>query len=620
MSASSSSPTSSDSQNAITLGLEGGATRTTVLLVDQENHPLANFAVGPANLRLTNSEDLEAHFRGIKERLPKPPTTIGVGLAGVRLPSDHARLCQAIGRVWPNVPTATSDDLITALEAVEWRPNCSAQVLVLSGTGSCCFARHRDGSRTRVGGRGHILGDRASACDIAQRALRALITAYDTDADNTWPPLGADILSHLQMNEPEDLIDWSLEASKTELASLAVPVFEAARSRQDPIAAAVLDHAAQTLARDAIACAEHIATDRERVQFIFNGAVLLKNPSFQEHVQDLIRQGWRNSDISALAKPSVWGSISLARTASDKCPPQNDLSTSTPPPKVAAWESYRPVTSAPTEQRNPKSTHFSDLSIQHGLQLMLSEDANIPAAILPETSAIEWTIQRVIHAFANGGRLIYCGAGTSGRLGVLDASECPPTFRSNPRLVQGIIAGGRSALWSAVEGAEDDPAEGTAAISARDINEHDIVIGISASGHAPFVWGCLAEAKKRQAATVLFCVNPAYKNHPLPDQVIAPNTGPELLTGSTRLRAGTATKLVLNAITTLAMTHSGKVTGNLMTDLNPSNDKLRKRAVTIVQELTNTSQENATSALKNSSWNVRQALAKLSPPTSQKSQ
>lgn len=599
-------------KNEITLGLEGGATRTTVLMVDQNDQALASFTVGPANIRLTNSGDLEAHFRGIKERLPHPPSMIGVGLAGVRLPSDHERLRHAVERVWPNIPCATSDDLITALEAVDWRPACPAQVLVLSGTGSCCFGRHRNGSRSRLGGRGHILGDRASACDIAQRTLRALINAYDTDPDHTWPPLGADILSHLQMNEPEDLIDWSLEVPKNELASLAIPIFEAARLRQDPVATTVLNQAAETLARDAIACAEHIATDRERVQFIFNGAVLLKNPDFQDQVRDFIRQGWRNSDISALERPSVWGSINLARTASEKTSSQDTTAISTPSPHTDTWEPFCPVSTAPTEQRNPKSSNFSELSIREGLELMLTEDANIPEAILPESAAIEWTIERVIHAFANGGRLIYCGAGTSGRLGVLDASECPPTFRSNPRMVQGIIAGGRSALWSAVEGAEDNPGEGTAAIIARNIGENDVVVGISASGQAPFVWGCLDEAKKRKAATVLFCVNPAYKDHPLPDQVIAPSTGPELLTGSTRLRAGTATKLVLNAITTLAMTHSGKVTGNLMTDLNPSNVKLRQRAVSIVQEITKASEAEATSALKNSSWNVRQAISEIS--------
>src|SRR5690606_28418487 len=136
---------------------------------------------------------------------------------------------------------------------------------------------------------------------------------------------------------------------------------------------------------------------------------------------------------------------------------------------------------------------------------------------------IEWTVRRIAKAFAEGGRLLYCGAGTSGRLGVLDASECPPTFRSPAHLVQGIVAGGRNALWSAVEGAEDDGEAGRRAIRSRRAVPADVVVGISASGHAPFVWGCLAEARARGATTVLVCCNPAYRDHPLLDQSILPD-------------------------------------------------------------------------------------------------
>jgi N-acetylmuramic acid 6-phosphate etherase len=216
-----------------------------------------------------------------------------------------------------------------------------------------------------------------------------------------------------------------------------------------------------------------------------------------------------------------------------------------------------------------------------------------------------------VRAFANGGRLIYCGAGTSGRLGVLDASECPPTFRTPANLVQGIIAGGRTALWSAVEGAEDDHEAGKRAIISRRITEDDVVIGISASGHAPFIWGCLGEAKDRGATTVLVCCNPAYRDHPLLDGAILPDTGPEVLTGSTRLKSGTATKLVLNLITTLAMTHSGKVMGNLMIDLNPSNGKLRNRAVRIVHDLTGADEATALATLERNGWIVRAACEAL---------
>jgi N-acetylmuramic acid 6-phosphate etherase len=179
-----------------------------------------------------------------------------------------------------------------------------------------------------------------------------------------------------------------------------------------------------------------------------------------------------------------------------------------------------------------------------------------------------------------GGRLFYVGAGTSGRLGILDAVECPPTFGISPHCVQGILAGGQSAMWRSVEGAEDSPAAGAAAIDYRGVNRNDLVIGIAASGRTPFVWGALAAARRKGARTVLICFNPHLRIAPAsrPDLVIAPDVGPEVLTGSTRLKAGTATKVILNTLTTLTMARMGKVAGNLMVDLNASNRKLRDRA------------------------------------------
>ena len=198
---------------------------------------------------------------------------------------------------------------------------------------------------------------------------------------------------------------------------------------------------------------------------------------------------------------------------------------------------------------------------------------------------------------------------------MLDASECPPTFRTPASLVEGIIAGGRTALWSAVEGAEDDEAAGIRSIASRSVTAQDVVIGISASGHAPFIWGCLAEARRRGAKTVLVACNPDYRDHPMLDRAILPDTGPEVLTGSTRLKAGTATKLVLNLITTLALARSGKVVSNLMIDLNPSNTKLRDRATRIVQELAQVDAPTARQALESNGWVIRQALATIANST-----
>ena len=590
------------------LGIEGGGTRTSVLLIDAtDGGEVASFSTGPGNLQLLSGEGLRERLEEIRDRLPTSPNRIGIGFAGVRSEGDRERLTSAVSRIWPGIPAVISDDLTLALEAANWPSSCVAQVLLLSGTGSCCLGRHRDGRLVKVGGRGHIIGDRASSCDIALHALRAVVTISDIHAD--WPRLGTDILTFLQMNEPESLIEWSMMASKSELASIAQVVFNAAASRQDEIAIAILDRAAERLSKDSVHCAARVAAPGESVQFVLNGSVLLKNSRFADDVVERIRKAWPDCEILRLETPSVRGAITMALKLDGGAALELKMSKNVID-ETAAW---RPVSASPTELRHPKSTHFSELPLPEAIQLMLEEDATISAKILEETESIAWTVRQVVRAFSEGGRLLYCGAGTSGRLGVLDASECPPTFRTPPDLVQGIIAGGHPALWSAVEGAEDDRTAGASALAFRQVGKNDVVIGISASGHAPFIWGCLSEAKQRGATTVLVCCNPAYRDHPLLDGAILPDTGPEILTGSTRLKSGTATKLILNLISTLAMTHSGKVMGNLMIDLNPSNTKLRNRAVRIVRELVGVDEATASAALEEKGWVVREAVEALSP-------
>jgi len=253
------------------------------------------------------------------------------------------------------------------------------------------------------------------------------------------------------------------------------------------------------------------------------------------------------------------------------------------------------------------------MAVADAVELMLREEAKVTQVLLTKRRLLTRAVAMVARAFQRGGRLFYVGAGTSGRLGVLDASECPPTFRVAPTMVQGIIAGGNVALRRAVEGAEDDAKAGAREISTRRINARDVVVGIAASGTTRFVWGALGAAKRRRAATLLLCFNPhlVIPTALRPDLLIAPNLGPEVLTGSTRLKAGTATKLVLNLLTTLAMVQIGKVASNLMVDVNPSNAKLRTRAVRIVRELTGADDVVAQRALEQSDWMIRAAFQRL---------
>ena len=276
-------------------------------------------------------------------------------------------------------------------------------------------------------------------------------------------------------------------------------------------------------------------------------------------------------------------------------------------------EGVRSTRLSPTEKRNPRSMKLDRLSVAQAVRVMLTEDAKVPRALLTQRKQLTRAVQAVAQAFRRGGRLFYVGAGTSGRLGILDASECPVTFRSSPEMVQGIIAGGQTALWRAVEGAEDDHSAGAQAIVQRRVGARDVVLGIAASGTTPFVWGALSEAKRRGATSALLCFNP-YLVIPRairPDIVIAANLGPEVLTGSTRLKAATATKLVLNILTTLAMVRIGKVISNLMVDVVPGNVKLRDRAIRIVQALTGAHRAEAEMALKKSAWVIKKSCARL---------
>jgi N-acetylmuramic acid 6-phosphate etherase len=488
------------------------------------------------------------------------------------------------------------------------------RVLVLSGTGSCCFGRTGDGKTAKVGGWGHVLGDKGSGFEIGLRALKAVVYYYDRDGE--WSKLGQRILRKLQLNEPDDLIGWVQTAGKAEIASLTIEVFNAWAER-DEIAADILEGAAHSLAGDAASCARRLVKEGAPVQFVLAGSVLLKQPRFAKKVAALLRRLRSNALVTPLKRESVWGAVRLAKrqlpVSGFKSRPGRPGISIAKPHGGMALPSLESLELSPTEQRNPRSLNLDRVSLVEAIELMLSEDEKIPRSILAERKKIEQTVKLIVRSFKRGGRLFYVGAGTSGRLGVLDASECPPTFRTPPEQVQGIIAGGQRALWEAVEGAEDDTGAGARAIQFRGVSRKDVVVGIAASGRTPFVWGALWEAGRRGAKTVLLCFNPHLEipRRHRPDLILAPNVGPEILTGSTRLKSGTATKLVLNIFTTLAMVRTGKVIGNLMVDLDPSNLKLRDRAVRIVRELAGVDAATAKAALEKSGWLVKEAWQRL---------
>ncbi len=265
-----------------------------------------------------------------------------------------------------------------------------------------------------------------------------------------------------------------------------------------------------------------------------------------------------------------------------------------------------------TEQQNPNSTDIDLKLISDIVQIFHEEDRKAVEAVAAESKAITHAVEMIVGAFRHGGRLYYIGAGTSGRLGVLDASECPPTFSTEPEMVQGIIAGGDIALRKAVEGEEDKSERGAQAVQEHQLTSQDVLVGIASSGRTPYVLGALKEAHAIGVKTIfLSCVPPAEELKEFVNHFITPIVGPEIITGSTRLKAGTATKLVLNMLTTISMVKLGKVYNNLMVDVNASNTKLVERSIRIVQTVTGVDAALADTTLKQAGGSVKIAIVML---------
>ena len=266
------------------------------------------------------------------------------------------------------------------------------------------------------------------------------------------------------------------------------------------------------------------------------------------------------------------------------------------------------MASLTTELRNPKSMDIDALSVREILELINSEDKLITDVVAEEIGNIEIAENYVVESLRAGGRLIYAGAGTSGRLGILDATEIPPTFSADPNMVQGIIAGGMEALVRSIEGAEDYPEDGKRDIMEKNVSEKDVVFGIATSGRTPYVLGVLEKAKELGAKTVFLSCNKVNEADIDADLIISLIVGPEVVTGSTRMKAGTATKLVLNMVTTTAMIKLGKVYGNLMVDLKAVNNKLVDRACRILGILTGIGHDTAEKLLTDAEMSLKVAI------------
>ena len=600
------------------LGLEGGASRTVAVLVDGRGRIRHRSEGGPCHLRLTGDREMLALWRQFRRDLipvldGTRPTAVGAFLAGCRTAYDKAALRRLLKSVWPHSIPLAGNDMESAFASAF---GSGDGILVICGTGSVVCARKR-GAMIRVGGWGHVGGDRGSGYWMGRELLRSIFRARD-ELDAT-DALARSALTFLGLNKLEELVRWSLEATKPELASLTRVLFRHARH---PACQRIVQEAVDILASDAALAGwkAGLLSSRAPVPVAVSPGLAKYQPLFRRRLAEAIREKIQGARVFLSATEGAIGGAWLAARAFRE--QQGDqqrraafpVIPSAPPPaqddRRQPTTSSRSLAASPTEQRNPRTMNLDRLSIRQLIGTMLDEESRTLPAVARQTRSIERVIEWIVVALRRRGRLFYVGAGTSGRLGVLDAAECPPTFGCGPEMVQGIIAGGNRALVQAVEAAEDNANYGRQAIRNRGVRRGDVVVGISASGSTPFVLGALEEALGRGARTALLTFNP-YSEPGVQNsefrKIVIP-TGPEVIAGSTRLKAGTATKIVLNLFSTIAMIRLGKVRSNLMVDLEPVSRKLHDRAARIYALVKHVTYEEAWGRLEQRGWNLKGLL------------
>ncbi len=582
-----------DSAEKRVLGIEGGGTKTEWVLaachgvvppvIEREGKLAA------ANLKLISDQALLDLF----SVLPRDATHVGAYLAGCATPADAARLKGLVAQVWPEAQIRVGSDRDSAM-AVAFGEDDG--IAVIAGTGAAVHGR-KGGHIEKAGGWGQLLGDRGGGYHLAMQGLRSVLSHYDLT--HTITPLAQTILRTLALNRLQDLVDWAMQADKMSVARLAPAIFEAARV-SEPEMLAIVQSGATVLAEFTNAVARRLDFNEPTVKLVGG---LFNHPDYVSLYKYRLSTLLPKATVERCADSGALGAVRLALAN-----PAAPLPARAPLGNGAHDRDQ--LAQAVTEQRNPRSANLDKLTSLEMVDLFAAEEGQVADALIACRSQIARGIDLIAGALKAGGRLFYVGAGTSGRLGVLDASEIPPTFGASPDLVQGIMAGGVVALHRAVEGAEDQPQAGAQAVLERGVRAGDVVCGIAASGRTPFVLGALTRARADGASTILLTCNPARKPSTVPWNVeIDLPTGPELVTGSTRLKAGTGTKLALNLLSTGAMIRLGKVRGNLMVDVQITNEKLRDRGVRLVSGALEIPYDEAAERLEAAGWNVRECLS-----------
>ena len=574
-----------------TLALEGGATHARAGLYDEKGDLLREIEGGPAN----------PIAYGVSTCARSVAKTLHVLLDGIS-PADVWGYAAFAGAADTRIQRelATGVGIMTGLRGMTVTSDLHALIyanaspgtgiLAISGTGASVIARNRKGQLLQTGGWGMLLGDEGSGYAIAVAALRACARAEDGVALQTV--LTEHLTQAAGLQSIRDFVGWSAQATKRDIAAL-TPVVAAAAEAGDIVAISCIEEEAHHLAALALAAQEKFYLGDETRLFEY-GSVLESCGLFRNAFRTAVNQygELQHSPCNYKGHRAVYELASLQE----------------PSPWMQTWQKEDVGTDAtlPVTEETTVPVFLDALAPLALVQLMNLADMEVPMAVGDVLGVVAQAVEAAAECLLAGGRMIYVGAGTSGRLGALDAAECPPTFGVSPDRVIALLAGGDRALRESVEGAEDDRSQGIADLEAVNVSATDIVIGIAASGNTPYVGGALETAQTVQATTVLVTSNP--NADVSVDMVIAPETGPESLPGSTRLKAGTAAKMILNMISTGAMAKAGYVYQGRMVNMTPVNAKLRLRAQRIVAEIVGISNEEAAELLKECNYHIPRAI------------
>ncbi len=509
------------------------------------------------------------------------------GVAGAGKGDCAEQLAQALIQGCTAHSVSVGNDIIPLLNA---NLGESPGIMVIAGTGSSIIAQSSPDVSSFVGGHGALIGDRGSAYRVGIEALFAC-SAMDDETGPETELLDA-IMAELSVQCFDDIIVWAHTASKTQVAALA-PIVMGCLNTGEEVAKSIVLAQAKHLA-DQVMAAHRKAQLAQDVPVFMYGGLLHHSPEYAEAFTQALQAQWPEATPQLTSVQGLKAVSTLLRHS------RTGL--------VTCTRNYAMTQLPGTERMLPSEKPLDTMTALEITDWMTQSDATLHSVMNNARTALAEAIERAAESFKAGGRVLYLGAGTSGRLGVLDASECPPTFGVPQDMVIGMIAGGDHALRNSIEGAEDDPSQAQRDLESlpTPISEHDFVIGITASGTAPYVHGALAYAKSVGATTALIACNPVAVDDA--DIFVLIETGAEVLPGSTRLKAGTATKLALNQITTGAMARCGHIYEGYMVGVKAVNIKLRERTIRITGELLDLDTAAAEAVLEAAGGDIKVAV------------